>query len=250
MTRITDQRVLAEVNEAACGYRESLADERHMHVRSLSGARGFCPAGWSGSGVSATRCFEVGLLFCDGRPLPYFCRVKEARRVRCSSHMPARARFRQSRTAGGHGSAPDAGRQRYIPWLGASVCRPGHDFYVRQLRDMKFSLPVESFGTAELQDYATLCRARPWPGPMPARAIRALISGYLGNSDKFDQAVADFAVAYADQVERNHETLSHAADAGRFRSSRRGSIVRSAGGPSNAMPSSARYTHRRTDCSW
>jgi NAD(P)H-dependent flavin oxidoreductase YrpB (nitropropane dioxygenase family) len=42
------------------------------------------------------------------------------------------------------------------------------------------------------------------------------ISGYLGKSDKFDEAIADFSIAYADQAERDHEDLLKAARAGRL----------------------------------
>jgi len=44
----------------------------------------------------------------------------------------------------------------------------------------------------------------------------AKISGYLGKSDKFDEAIADFAIAYADQSERDHETLLQAVRAGKL----------------------------------
>ena len=44
----------------------------------------------------------------------------------------------------------------------------------------------------------------------------ALISGYLGKSDTFDQGVAAFAVTYADQVERDHEDFTKAAHQGRI----------------------------------
>ena len=41
-----------------------------------------------------------------------------------------------------------------------------------------------------------------------------LITGYLGNSDAFDKAMGDFAVAYADQAERDHAALKAAVSAG------------------------------------
>jgi hypothetical protein len=56
----------------------------------------------------------------------------------------------------------------------------------------------------------TLARAHA-RGSQPAQ-----ISGYLGESDKFDQAIADFAIAYADQSERDHTILMHAVRAGRL----------------------------------
>jgi len=66
-----------------------------------------------------------------------------------------------------------------------------------------------------MTDYAGLC------GWSLARAHArsgspAHISGYLGKSDTFDEAIADFAIAYADQTERDYEVLMKAARAGRI----------------------------------
>jgi hypothetical protein len=44
----------------------------------------------------------------------------------------------------------------------------------------------------------------------------AKITGYLGKSDAFDEAIADFSVAYADQTERDYEVLMRAVRAGRL----------------------------------
>ena len=60
-----------------------------------------------------------------------------------------------------------------------------------------------------------------WCGATLARAHArsgepAAISGYLGKSDRFDRAIAAFAVAYADQVERDHECLTTAVREGKL----------------------------------
>jgi hypothetical protein len=74
---------------------------------------------------------------------------------------------------------------------------------------------VETFNRADMIQYAKLCgwalaRAHARSG-QPAK-----ISGYLGRSDKFDQAIADFASLYADQTERDHEILTEAAHLGKL----------------------------------
>jgi uncharacterized protein (DUF2252 family) len=89
------------------------------------------------------------------------------------------------------------------------------DFYVRQLRDMKGQLSAESSSVGELEHYAGLC------GWTLARAHArsgnaALIAGYLGKSDVFDQALGEFAVSYADQVEQDFDAFKAAVAAGRF----------------------------------
>ncbi|MOA01907.1 hypothetical protein D3C78_1213340 [compost metagenome] len=100
-------------------------------------------------------------------------------------------------------------------FLGWARGKQGHDFYVRQLRDMKFSLPVEGCSAVQLKRYAEVC------GWTLARAHAkagdaATISGYLGKADNFDEALGDFAVAYADQTEKDHAALVEAVNSGRL----------------------------------
>jgi uncharacterized protein (DUF2252 family) len=89
------------------------------------------------------------------------------------------------------------------------------DFYVRALWDGKGSAEIESMGPETMAGYAGLC------GWSLARAHartgdRFAIAAYIGKSDKFDQAVADFAEGYADQNEADYQALLDAEDAGRL----------------------------------
>lgn len=86
-------------------------------------------------------------------------------------------------------------------------------FYIRQLKDMKIKPLVDVFTPSVMQEYAELCG---WTlAHAHARSGQpAQITGYLGKSDKFDSAIADFSVAYADQCERDHESLLKAVRAG------------------------------------
>jgi len=98
-------------------------------------------------------------------------------------------------------------------FLGWTEGKLGRQFYVRQLRDMKTKIMVELFGMADMLQYAELC------GFTMARAHArsgnsALISGYLGQSDTFDKAIAAFSVAYADQSEIDHAALMDAVRKG------------------------------------
>ena len=99
-------------------------------------------------------------------------------------------------------------------FLGWTTGMDGMHFYIRQLRDMKFSVPLVNLEAKGLANYAAVC------GWALARAHAkggdaAMISGYLGQSDAFDQALAKFALAYADQTERDHAALVKAVKAGR-----------------------------------
>ncbi|AJG13964.1 DUF2252 domain-containing protein [Pseudomonas plecoglossicida] len=104
-------------------------------------------------------------------------------------------------------------------FLGWTESSKGRQFFVRQLRDMKMSLPVEGASFEQMNMYAQVC------GMTLARAHAksgdaALISGYLGKSDAFDQALGKFALAYAEQNARYHAALVNAEKKGRIKAFR------------------------------
>jgi hypothetical protein len=91
----------------------------------------------------------------------------------------------------------------------------GRHFYLRQLRDMKLSLVMETMEAETIRAYGKLCG---WTlARAPARSGDAsMISGYLGNSGVFDEAAVKFAAAYADQTESDHRSLRKAVRDGRL----------------------------------
>ncbi|MFO0947342.1 MAG: DUF2252 domain-containing protein [Planctomycetota bacterium] len=100
-------------------------------------------------------------------------------------------------------------------FLGWTEGQQGRHFYVRQLKDMKIKPLVEIFTPSVMWEFANLCG---WSlAHAHARSGEpAKISGYLGKSDKFDEAIADFAAAYADQSEQDHAELMKAVRAGKL----------------------------------
>jgi uncharacterized protein (DUF2252 family) len=81
-----------------------------------------------------------------------------------------------------------------------------HQYYVRQFRDMKGAIVVEGINAGALADYAGIC------GYLLAKSHArtsgaSMIAGYIGSSDKLDDALCRFARAYADQVESDHSRL-------------------------------------------
>jgi uncharacterized protein (DUF2252 family) len=88
------------------------------------------------------------------------------------------------------------------------------DYYVRQLKDWKLSVPIEQMVPSGMKIYARMC------GWTLARAHarsgdRVALAAYLGGSAKFDNAIADFAETYADQNERDHAALQAAVKDGK-----------------------------------
>jgi uncharacterized protein (DUF2252 family) len=88
-------------------------------------------------------------------------------------------------------------------------------YYVRQFRDMKGAIPIDRIDAGALADYAGVCGHLLAKGH--ARTSGAsMIAGYLGSSDKVDVAFSQFAQSYADQTERDHESLVDAVAAGKL----------------------------------
>ena len=91
----------------------------------------------------------------------------------------------------------------------------GRDYYVRQLRDMKGTVNPAALDAEGLVSYLELCgwtlaRAHARSGPA------ATIAGYVGEGDQLDGAIASFAVAYAEQTERDYALLVEAVRSGRI----------------------------------
>jgi uncharacterized protein (DUF2252 family) len=163
-----------------------------------------------GVGSVGTRCLIA--LFCGDQEDHLFLQVKEARRSVLEG-LAGASPFRNNgeRVVVGQRlmqSASDI-------FLGWARGMHGRDFYVRQLRDMKIAPNLTGYTPPTLAAYGHLC------GRALARAHAksgdaAALTGYLGATGVFDEAIADYALAYADQVEKDYETFRAATRSGRF----------------------------------
>jgi uncharacterized protein (DUF2252 family) len=162
-----------------------------------------------GVGSVGTRCY-VSLLLADEDD-PLFLQIKEARRsVLESPRGKSRYAHQGYRVVEGIRTM-QAASDIFLGWARTR----GHDYYYRQFRDMKVSAEVETFKPATLVGYATMC------GWAVARAHAkagdaAMIAGYLGSTDQFDDAMAQYSGAYADQAERDFDTFQAAIRSGRL----------------------------------
>jgi len=169
-----------------------------------------------GVGSVGTRCWIILMLGRDETD-PLFLQVKEAEASVLSRFVGASRYANQGQRVVAGQRLMQASSDIFLGWQHVEAGGDGQarDFYIRQLRDWKFSIPIESLRPQGLQMYGTLC------GWTLARAHarsgdRIAIASYLGNSDVFDRAIAKFAAAYADQNERDYEALVDAAKSGRI----------------------------------
>jgi uncharacterized protein (DUF2252 family) len=198
-----------EVREAFASYRESLSPNHRMLLDRYEIKD--AAAKVVGVGSVGTLCWMMLLMAGEGDPL--ILQVKEAR----ASVLEAYAGKsiypnRGQRVVNGHRLMQPASDI----FLGWTEGRRGRHFYIRQLRDVKIKLPVETFDKARMTVFAECCgyslalsHARSGPA--------AMISGYLGKSDRFDEAIAEFSVAYADQNEKDHSALKRAIREGKVK---------------------------------
>lgn len=163
-----------------------------------------------GVGSVGTAC-AVLLLMAEERD-PIFLQVKEAR---ASVLEP----FAGPSEHANHGERVVVGARIMQAasdmFLGWTTARGDRHFYIRQLKDMKVKVPIELLAPTDLLQYAALC-ARALARAHACTGEAARIAGYIGTGDVFPRALTHFAMAYADQSERDHRTLREAALAGRL----------------------------------
>lgn len=197
-----------DYEEAIAGYRESLPD----HIRTLFDRFHFLDMAIKVVGVGSvgTMC-GVGLfLAADDDPL--FLQVKEAR---ASVLEPYAGKSQHSN----HGQRVISG-QRLMQaasdvFLGWTRGKNGRDFYVRQLRDMKLSAVIEDWDTGMLRQYGRMC-AHALARAHARSGDAAMIAGYMGSGQTFDDAICEFATEYCSQNRNDFRSFLAAIREGRI----------------------------------
>jgi uncharacterized protein (DUF2252 family) len=168
-----------------------------------------------GVGSVGTRAWIV-LMEADDGTEPLFLQAKEAQTSVLAEYAGRSQYTNQGErvVAGQH--LQQAQSDIFLGWTRVANPVDGvdRDFYVRQLKDWKFSVPIELMLPRGMALYAGLC------GWTLARAHarsgdRIALAAYLGGTATFDQAIADFAETYADQNERDYAALQAAVKDGR-----------------------------------
>jgi uncharacterized protein (DUF2252 family) len=219
-TRILDERPLiyhapeqrtaayrSRVLHALGRYRESLAPP----YRVLFDRYRFRDIAFKVVGIGSVGTFcEVALLMTGGGD-PLFLQLKEARSS-VLEHYAGPSVFAT------HGERVVVGQRLMqsasdilLGWT--TGMDPDRHFYARQLRDMKIAMPMD---TRDPSDFVYFAKACGWAIALAhARSgAPAMIAGYLGSSEVFDDAIAEFAADYADQTQRDYQALLAAVKSG------------------------------------
>ncbi|MGH8867715.1 MAG: DUF2252 domain-containing protein [Actinomycetes bacterium] len=167
-----------------------------------------------GVGSVGTRAWIILMLGRDGED-PLFLQAKEAQPSVLSEFLGKSAYTNEGHRVVAGQRIMQASSDILLGWERVTgIDGQERDFYVRQLRDGKGSAVVEAMDPDALRVYGALC------GGTLARAHarsgdRIAIAAYLGTGNTFDQALARFAEAYADQNARDHEAFVRAVRTGR-----------------------------------
>ena len=199
ITHLDDEALAQQLLGLVDTYRPSLQEDRQVLLskyRSVDIALKVV-----GVGSVGTRCYVVLLLGNDSND-PLILQIKEAQSSVLESHLrPSVYSNHGQRVVNGQ-RLMQAASDLFLGWtrLGS------RDYYLRQYRDMKLTVNIE---TLTLEGFIEYCRFCGWAlARAHARSSDpAPISGYLGRSNIFDLAIATFAETYADQMESDHASL-------------------------------------------
>jgi uncharacterized protein (DUF2252 family) len=208
LMRVDVNELVEDVKSTFRAYRRTLQDDRRQLLERyelVDVARKVV-----GVGSVGTRCFVALLVGRDDQD-PLFLQIKEAEASVLERRLPkSRYRNHAQRVVAGQ-RLMQATTDIFLGWIRAD---DGRDYYWRQLRDMKGSVPLEALSLG-MPAYAEAC------GWALARAHarsgdRIAIASYVGNGDRLGRALATFAVTYADQNERDHARILAAIKGGQL----------------------------------
>jgi uncharacterized protein (DUF2252 family) len=206
-----DDATRAKILSALVDYAETVPAELRYMIKRYS----FADAAHRVVGVGSVgvRAYLV-LLFGNGDQDPLFLQIKEARPPAHAPYLPA-LKMRVP-----HEGRRVVGAQRLLqalgdPFLGWTTIDDRH-YFVRQMKNMKASVPVEFLTGEPFEFWAWAC------GALLSRAHArtgdaAKTAGYIGKSETFAAALAEFAESYGDQTESDHAALVGAIRKGRVK---------------------------------
>ena len=213
LTELEATELFARIRALVSSYRRTLStDRRHLleQFRLVDMARKVV-----GVGSVGTRAWVLLMEGLDHND-PIILQAKEAQSSVLEEYAGRSLYANQGQRVVSGQRLMQASSDIFLGWQRTKgVDAVDRDYYLRQLRDWKASLPPEQMIPEGMAVYGALC------GWTLARAHarsgdRVAIASYLGETDSFDRAIAGFSAAYADLNERDHAALQAAADSGRI----------------------------------
>ncbi len=206
-----DRRQMREkaVEDNWAQYLDSLPAERRYLLQQFRLVDAALRVG--GVGSVGTRC-SIVLLEGRGGDDYLLLQLKEAGSSVLEQYVDRRGSMQQAERVVTGQRLMQASSDIFLGWHRSTVS--DRDYYWRQLKDMKGSADVGAMDEETFTTYVALCswclaRAHARTGEETS------ILGYMGKNDTFPKAIADFAVAYADQTERDYQSLVEAVKSGR-----------------------------------
>jgi uncharacterized protein (DUF2252 family) len=198
------------LEESWFDYIDSLPDERRLLLSRFQVTDTALRVG--GVGSVGTRC-SIALLEGGAKEDAIILQQKEAGASVLEAYLPDRGYTNHAHRVVTGQRLMQAASDIFLGWHQSRLTEV--HFYWRQLKDMKGSVDVAVLDEKGLGTYLAVCswclaRAHARTGDPAA------IAGYLGKGDSFDKAIAMFAVAYANQTERDHQALVDAIESGRI----------------------------------
>jgi uncharacterized protein (DUF2252 family) len=198
----------AQLDRIVSGYRASLAPDRRYVMSQFAVAD--MARKVSGIGSVGLLCWVVLLTGRDDSDY-LFLQLKQAQSSVLSQFVGASSFPAQGERVVTGQRLMQAASDLFLGWYQSAGC----DYYVRQLRDWKFSIATAQMAPETMRSYGALC------GRTLARAHarsgdRIAIGAYLGSSAAFETAIGEFAASYADQNERDYAVFQAAVKAGRL----------------------------------
>jgi uncharacterized protein (DUF2252 family) len=197
------------IEDALKCYRDTLSDDRRQlldQYRFVDGAVKVV-----GIGSVGTRCAVILLMSANNDPL--FLQWKQAKPSVLEPYAGKSAYSHPGQRVVMGQKLMQSASDIFLGWATSNI---GVQGYVRQLRDAKIKPLVDTMDSDALINFAKMCGWTLARAHAKAGKSEQKISGYLGNSDKFDEAMGSFAVAYANQTERDHAALKAAVRAGKI----------------------------------
>jgi len=194
------EKFRADSERAIANYLASLSPERRVLLSRYK----LVDVALKVVGVGSVGTFCGIALFISGNGDPLFIQFKQARQSVLEPYAGASPYTHAGQRVVVGQRLMQAAGDLFLGWYTGAGSQ-GLYFYVRQLRDAKIKPVVEIMEPANLKGYATT-----------RSGDAVVLMGYMGKSEAFEDALADFSVAYADQNERDHAALMAAIRDGRI----------------------------------